>query len=449
MTMLWPLPLACRARIDRRGALLLAATACALGAYIVRNNSYEQRASVKSKRESTKVQGSAAVDSDSLVNARYVDLQEAAMNPASATRQAYQHHGDPVVDKPIMVDVREETIKTGDDPDRKLAGEFNESIWSRPLSHKFNVNAGNKISPASLNLNARLPRVSLSPGVVQGIEKFVFFIGYPRSCHSLVASLLDAHPHMVIAHEYELGARFSRDQKVSREKLFRYLYAKTQVDVKLGNRHKAGLKVPHTIFKPSDGYTYNVPGQWQGNFSKTIKVIGDKKGGRTVEFLTQLSRRKIFAKLLRKIALPPYVIHVVRNPFDIISTLLLRSHGARFSATKSKPVKDHASLRNEISHFFGTVEMIVRCHEDKRMFPHIFDMHTHEFKQQPAATLQKMCKFLDVECSEGYLRSCAAIVKPGKSRTRELVVWPEDMKERVLEKMKNVPFMKDYTFHSD
>ena len=32
--------------------------------------------------------------------------------------------------------------------------------------------------------------------VINHIEKFVFFVGYPRSGHSIVGSLMDAYPHM-------------------------------------------------------------------------------------------------------------------------------------------------------------------------------------------------------------------------------------------------------------
>ena len=42
----------------------------------------------------------------------------------------------------------------------------------------------------------------LSQSAVEGVEKYVFFAGYPRSGHSMIGSVMDAHPNMVIAHEY-------------------------------------------------------------------------------------------------------------------------------------------------------------------------------------------------------------------------------------------------------
>ena len=48
------------------------------------------------------------------------------------------------------------------------------------------------------------PFIPLSKQTVEDVEKFVFFIGYPRSGHSIIASLMDAHPNIVIAHQYNV-----------------------------------------------------------------------------------------------------------------------------------------------------------------------------------------------------------------------------------------------------
>ena len=45
---------------------------------------------------------------------------------------------------------------------------------------------------------------ALTQGVINHIKKFILFIGYPRSGHSIMGSLMDAHPHMVIAYEFLL-----------------------------------------------------------------------------------------------------------------------------------------------------------------------------------------------------------------------------------------------------
>ena len=44
----------------------------------------------------------------------------------------------------------------------------------------------------------------LPPRVISGVNTFVFFLAYSRSGHSIVASLMDSHPHMVVSHEFDL-----------------------------------------------------------------------------------------------------------------------------------------------------------------------------------------------------------------------------------------------------
>jgi len=44
----------------------------------------------------------------------------------------------------------------------------------------------------------------LSQSEVDGVEKFVSFIGYGRSGHSFIGAIMDAHPNVVIGHEYHV-----------------------------------------------------------------------------------------------------------------------------------------------------------------------------------------------------------------------------------------------------
>ena len=76
------------------------------------------------------------------------------------------------------------------------------------------------------------PRAKLFSEVSSGIKKLVFFVGYPRSGHSIVGALMDAHPHVVIPHEYFLFAQFrtlnQAPDKNWRDNLFNALYNKSK-----------------------------------------------------------------------------------------------------------------------------------------------------------------------------------------------------------------------------
>ena len=97
------------------------------------------------------------------------------------------------------------------------------------------------------------------------------FIGYPRSSHSLVGSILDAHPEIIIPHEYGVIENW---QKYRSLKALSKTLPKYQLFLDL---HQLSTKQAMFTFRSSTWvtsifYSYNVPGLWQGGYEKTIKV---------------------------------------------------------------------------------------------------------------------------------------------------------------------------------
>ena len=60
-----------------------------------------------------------------------------------------------------------------------------------------------------------------------------------------------------------------------------------------------------------------------------LKVIGDKKGGRTSQILINPDKVSILEEIRQVVQVPMKFIHVFRNPFDNIATILLRRDGSR------------------------------------------------------------------------------------------------------------------------
>ena len=96
------------------------------------------------------------------------------------------------------------------------------------------------------------------------IKFFLMFIGYPRSGSTILGSLLDAHPHIIIANEYDLSKRwiswpeeFKRRNYVFDQLLNNSFYEATE-------NQRAPRK--NMIFD------YHVPHQWQGTFDGYIEV---------------------------------------------------------------------------------------------------------------------------------------------------------------------------------
>ena len=96
------------------------------------------------------------------------------------------------------------------------------------------------------------------------------FIGYPRSSHSLVGAILDAHPEIIIPHQYDVIKYWNKHRpsttkktKMSKYHLYYDLHKLSREQALFGARSK-NMKL--------QGYSYNVPGLWQGGHQTRIKV---------------------------------------------------------------------------------------------------------------------------------------------------------------------------------
>ena len=90
------------------------------------------------------------------------------------------------------------------------------------------------------------------------------FIGYPRSGHTLISSLLDAHPNAIVANEFDVISKWQKWEVANKNKyfLFNQLYQNSKQEAEIGYRSAI---VPHR-------YNYSVPDQWQGTFNRRILV---------------------------------------------------------------------------------------------------------------------------------------------------------------------------------
>ena len=68
------------------------------------------------------------------------------------------------------------------------------------------------------------------------------------------------------------------------------------------------------------------------------KVIGDKKGSGTAKALMDVNQTRVLEEINQVIQVPIKFIHVTRNPFDNISTMMLRATGSR-DAVREEGVK--------------------------------------------------------------------------------------------------------------
>ena len=286
---------------------------------------------------------------------------------------------------------------------------------------------------------------TITSQVADGVKRFVFFVGYARSGHSIVAALMDAHPNMVVAHEFNIFQALVGDDGSTRPRFA----DKREIYKALLQRSRRSLQGEGIRVTDRKGYTLSVDGLWQGNF-KDLKVIGDKAGGKTVQVYlkTPLKMRDAYERLKRTVGVPLTVLHVVRNPFDIVAT------GALYKASPAFREKLNISLSNKLDNENDLTAKANQCFRQasnvssmiKELKLDVMEIHHEEFVANPREVLLKICGKLGVDCPEEYLRVCEEKVYQSPTNTRNLVVWTPTLHAYMTENMKKFPFFKNYQY---
>lgn len=248
-------------------------------------------------------------------------------------------------------------------------------------------------------------------GAFRDLRTFCLFIGYPRSGHSLVGSIINAHRHAVVSHELDVMRyvkwRFRRGQ------ILALILAR---DSAFGENQRTWT-----------GYSYVVPDQFQGSFEKLL-VIGDKKGGRTTSRLRE--NPKLLDRFRRTIKLPIRLVHVVRNPYDNVATMALRSEQSLDRSIER--YAESLDTNAEIMSLLGPESVLTLRHES--------------FIMDPEGTLRDVCSFLQLDAPDEYLASCATIVFDTPRETRHEISWTADQRSAIERCVEKHLFLADYRF---
>ena len=274
----------------------------------------------------------------------------------------------------------------------------------------------------------------LNQADIDGIEAFVFFIGWPRSCGSVVGSMLDAHPNMIIAHEYYTFEKI-RQIYNNRSKLFNELYMNSRNSAMSGWRS----------LKPNGkGYSLNIDA-WQDHFSE-LKVIGDKCGGNTVHAYMKAGTRgkALYHQLKATVKIPIKVLQVVRNPFDMVATQTIyqSSYNRKKWIKNTHKYTNYKSLRREIDTFVEHTRGLDTMVHDLVLSP--LYVYCEDLIAHPVETISNICQFLNLDCSTQYLQNCAENTFKNVSTTRNLVEWDTSGLELLQREIMQFPFFKRY-----
>lgn len=250
----------------------------------------------------------------------------------------------------------------------------------------------------------------------RNVKTFCLFLGTPRSGHSLVGALIDAHPHAIISHELNALEFFL--EGFTREQIWTLILQRS--------RRYAVKKLSR------GGYAYDVPNQWQGRYER-LSVIGDKKGGGSVDRLKAYP--ELLANLKRRMGTDVRFVHVTRNPFDNIATIQKRTTNRKKTLTAC------------VNGYFSRCEGVMDIRE--KAGPSAIHHVRHEsIIADPKSALSELCAFLSLETSQGYLDDCASIIYAKPHKSRHGIPWTDDVVELVERRIGEFLFLEGYSFHA-
>lgn len=254
------------------------------------------------------------------------------------------------------------------------------------------------------------------PALFKDVKTFCMFIGHVKSGGTLIGSLLDAHPHAVLADEidalYYVSAGFKKEQ------IYHLLLKGAQREA-LKGRVTARRLTP---------YSLAVPGQWQGRFQK-VTVIGDSKAGPSTRRLGQ--EPELLGELRQVMAgVDLKFIQVIRNPYDPISAMIMR--GGR-------------TFDDAVEHYFDYCETLAAL-RDQLPDASLFAVKYEDFVCQPVKYLGDLCCFLGIEADDAYLSACAGIVQEQPDQYRHLVTWSPHWIRVVQDRMDRFDFLAGYVY---
>lgn len=276
----------------------------------------------------------------------------------------------------------------------------------------FDTEPSNAISSLWRKLEAQ--RGHWGKSSFSDVHTYLMFVGYPRSGHTLVGSLLDAHPNSLVSHE--LDALYYVKEEYGKWPLFYLIQKNARKFEKQG--------------KKWEGYNYQVEAIGNGKLTH----IGDKCGGRSTRRLGLDGQQDLLERLSHQVDLPIKLIHVVRNPFDNISTMAMRikENTQRYL---------HNTLKNALKRYKTNLATNQRIRQSGKW--EFIDIYLDDLVDDPKGQMSRLGEFLGLEMTESYLEVCKQKVWPEVSKSRDKIkeYWTESLQSDVKKLIDQYDFL--------
>ena len=243
------------------------------------------------------------------------------------------------------------------------------------------------------------------------LSAFLLIVGSARSGSTLLGSLLDAHPNAVVANETLASISFWRG--LDRRSILDEIARNSEHHRKTG--------------RTAGGYSY-FSGKDVPHKNSHILIAGDKVWNPATLLLH--GDGKLIERLETTLGVRVKIVHAVRNPFDAIATMHIRSGD---------------SLHDRMLWYFMHCDAV--CAIRNRLdISQYLDVHHEELIENPNVILTTACHFLGLDCPSEYLNSCRRLLYEEPSKSRHKVTWQSGLVANILDKIQQYPFLVRYAW---
>jgi len=275
------------------------------------------------------------------------------------------------------------------------------------------------------------------------LEKFCVFLGWERSGHNLIASIIDANVNTAISNEAQIIHRFCvmNDSCVvfPVEKQYREIFIHLLINSSTKKNNNNALS------RQAGGYDYTILNRLQGENIK-LKIIGDSS---VVDYLCHIKNDfNLLSDFSKFIELPLIYIFVVRNPFDILATTIKKTKNILEDIFLNEHIKssnNKLDLKKIIINiFFNNCNTINDIYNANTKNTHIIRLE--QFIQEPQTHLKSLCNFLHIGYTARYIDDCCKIVYSKPNISRNDISWSRELIEKIEDEIKKYYFFNEYSF---
>lgn len=240
------------------------------------------------------------------------------------------------------------------------------------------------------------------------LKAFLLIIGNARSGSTLTGSIINAHINAIVANETQASRNFW--EGLTKEEIYKIIELNVQ-EIEVSQYLYSGYK---PISSPSIIEKANP------------LIIGEKIWNPATLLLH--GKYNLIEQLSLTLGLPILLIHTIRNPFNTIATMHLKSG---------------APLHDRIAWYFMHCEAVdvISKRFCAKNFLHVY----HEnIILNPEQEIIKLCGFLNLPVLEHHLAVVRQSLFNKPNESRDLIAWSNNDILQISRKMENYEFLHNY-----